>query len=126
MLSNKSATFFDDSSPSRIEIPGQYGLTSSRFREPRSDLHVKVVKVLPRVKCIFITGEALQYQIQILGSDGQYIPYRVQLKSCYSTSSTQNEVSYFVDIKIVNNYFFFLTIINIFFSSFFLLLVEFI
>ena len=92
MLSNKSATFFDDSSPSRIEIPGQYGLTSSRFREPRSDLHVKLVKVLPRVKCIFITGEALQYEIQILGSDGQYIPYRVQLKCCYSTSSTQNEV----------------------------------
>ena len=82
----------DDSLLSSIEIPGQYALTACRFREPRPDLHVKLMRVFPRVRRVFLTGEVLKYQLQLLGSDGQHLPYNVSLKSAYSASSSGNEV----------------------------------
>jgi hypothetical protein len=83
---------YDDSVLSAIEIPGQYALTCSRFREPRPDLHVKLVRVLPRVRPVCLAGEVLRYQVQILGSDGQHVPYNVSLKSAHASSSSGNEV----------------------------------
>jgi len=74
-----------------MEIPGQYALTSDRFREPRPDLHVKIVRVFPRVRHVYFAGEVLKYQIHILGSDGQHIPYNVSVKSSRSISSSGNE-----------------------------------
>jgi hypothetical protein len=83
---------YDDSILSPIEIPGQYALTSGRFREPRPDLHVQLMRVFPRARGVYLTGEVLKYQIQLLGSDGQHVPYNVSLKSAYGSSSSGNEV----------------------------------
>ena len=82
----------EDSAMSCIEVPGQYALTACRFREPRPDLHVKLMRVSARVKPVFLTGGVLRYQIQILGSDGLHVPYNVSLKSAFGTSSSGNEV----------------------------------
>lgn len=82
----------NDSILSSIEIPGLYALSSSRFREPRPDLHARLLRVFPRVRRVLLTGEAMKYQLQLLGSDGKQVAYNVSLKSTYTVSSSGNEV----------------------------------
>jgi hypothetical protein len=91
-LCGGSSGAYDDSVLTPIEIPGQYALASDRFREPRPDLHIKVIRVSPRVRQVFLAGEVLKYQICILGSDGEYTPYNVSVKNVHSGSSSGNEV----------------------------------
>ena len=86
---------YNDSLLSAIEVPGQYALSSCRYREPRPDLHVKLVRIFPRVTRVFLSGEVLMYKIKVLGGDGQHIPFKISLKCPWTASSSGNEVTFF-------------------------------
>jgi hypothetical protein len=54
-----------------IEIPGLYQQHRNMFLEPKPEGHAKLLRVLPRLKPRFGHGDAVSYQIEFLGNDGQ-------------------------------------------------------
>ena len=82
-----------DASP--FEIPGQFVTACSSYREPRQDLHRKVVHVLPRVRPKMLVGEVLQYEVSFLCTDGLCATYNLSLPARNSTRQFRDEVRAF-------------------------------
>jgi hypothetical protein len=85
-----------------VAIPGQYQTSSLHFQEPRPDLHVKYLRLLPSVRRVVGQSNLVHYCVQLLGENGVIYPFDVQLNHVPSGLSNAlhptlaTEVQYFI------------------------------
>ena len=82
-----------------MKIPGQFHTVSAYFQEPRIDLHVKYLRVLPSFRCVVGQADVIHYRVQMLGENGVAFAFDMMLNAAenglcqYVRSTATTEVS---------------------------------
>lgn len=69
-----------------VAIPGQYQASSLYFQEPRPDLHVKYLRLLPTIRRIVGQSDLVHYRIQLVGENGVIYPFDIQLTNMQTSN----------------------------------------
>jgi hypothetical protein len=75
------ASFLPNCRDAVVAIPGQYQTTVWHFQDPRPDLHVKHLRMLPTLRRVVGQTDVVHYRVQMLGENGISYPFDVQLTS---------------------------------------------
>ena len=71
-----------------MTIPGQFQTASVHFQEPRIDLHVKLLRVLPSFRRVVGQSDAMHYRVQMLGENGVAFAFNMTLNVVETGLST--------------------------------------